>query len=280
MRKVNKTSFIFLLFIVNSSSTHAVFEVQLNKGIALYHEQNYVEAINILTTLVNQHPNNPLVNHILGLAYFEIQDFNSAINYLENAKKLDPNLENINLDLGVAYFKADKLHNALKEFKQEASKSPDTSSLVYYYLGYTNFLLGQHKEAIINFENVSKADDEIALPSYYYSALSKYRQSDFNKAKADFESVIKLNESDKLASSSREYIDLINSFSNKYYGTLSVGYQYDTNVGLEPEDIDFVSGKSDSSLIYFLNLGYKPYQTSDSVIGIDYSTFFFISSRH
>ena len=59
-----------------------------------------------------------------------------------------------------------------------------------------------------------------------------------------------------------------------YYVNISAGYQYDTNVGLEPENIDIFTNEKDSSAFFYANLGYKPYFKNGDVIGVDYKTYF------
>jgi hypothetical protein len=76
------------------------------------------------------------------------------------------------------------------------------------------------------------------------------------------------------AIASEEYLDLISRLNKKYYGTVSTGIQYDTNVVLDPDGVEIISDQSAARAIFFLNLGYKPYLKPDAVIGGDYTGYF------
>ena len=264
---------LLLVLLVVPIDVYANFELNLNNGIASYHDKNYEEAIDFFNKALSENENNPTANHFIGLSYFQLQDFDNASKYFIKAKDIDPNIKNIDLDLGSTYIKLGKYDDAVNELNTHLEKNPD-SGLGYYYLGYSQFALGDYKQAIDSFERSKELDKSFAVQSNYYQGVSFYLDNSFEEAKRSFSSVIELAPEHKLTKSSAEYIDIINRFLKNYYANFTFGYQYDTNVALEPDDIKIVSDESDSSLFLYLNLGYKPYFTKDSVIGLDYKTFF------
>ena len=98
--------------------------------------------------------------------------------------------------------------------------------------------------------------------------------TDYEGAKVDFQSVRDLRSGTDLATSAQEYLDAIARVTKKYYGAVSTGIQYDTNVVLNPDDVEIISDQSAARAIFFLNLGYKPYLKPDAAIGGDYTGYF------
>jgi len=271
-----KKSFIFvvlILLILPIAKAHANFELNLNKGIASYMEEKYPESIKFLEMALEEKPDDARANHLAGLAYYRINEYKKASDHLENAKNIDPDIKDINLDLGASYIKQDRYEDAQKVLTTHIEKNPD-SGIAYYYLGYCQFSLADYKDALDSFEKASGLNADLSMQSSYYSGVSYYLINDYENASASFTRVIELAPEDRLAKSSDEYLRVINRLFKKYYANFTVGYQYDTNVALEPEDLKIVSDEKDSSLFMYLNMGYKPYFTKDAVLGVDYKTFF------
>lgn len=264
---------ILALFLFPSPEANADYELDLNRGIASYMKADYADAVKFLEMALQEKPDDPRTNHLAGLAYYRLDNFDKAVSYLEKARSLDPQIENIDLDLGASYIKLGKYREAIRVLESHIQKNPD-SGVAYYYIGYSYFALGEYNTAIDSFENASRLNADFAMQSSYYGGVSYYLMSDYENARENFERVIELSPEDRLASSSEDYLRIINRLFKKYYANFTFGYQYDTNVALEPDDIKIVSDEQDSSLFLYLNMGYKPYFTEDAVIGIDYKTFF------
>lgn len=225
-----------------------------------------------MESIVSVNPNDARANHLLGLSYYKIEDYDSSIKFLETAKSLDPNLRNISLDLGTSYLKAGDNIKALSEFEEAISSTPD-SGIAYYNHGYANFLLGNYDEAIVSFNDAKTLDPKLATKSDYYTGISNFRLNQYNTSKENFEFVLKGNPDRDIAESVEDYLDVINSYNKRFYGTLSAGVQYDSNVSLEPEDVNTFSNEDDFSGIFFVNLGFKPYLSDTAEFGFDYKGF-------
>lgn len=263
--------FFLLLFPLNKA--FANFEHNYNKGLASYMQANYSESAGFLEAALQEKPDDPRANHLAGLAYYRLGNYKKASEYLENARKIDPDIKDINLDLGASYIKQDKYKEAVNVLNTHIEKNPD-SGIAYYYLGYCQFSLADYKSAISSFEKASSLNADLEMQSSYYKGVSYYQIYDYQNANNSFTRVIELAPQDKLASSADAYLKIIKRLFKKYYANFTFGYQYDTNVALEPNDLDIVSNEKDSSLFTYLNLGYKPYFTQDALIGLDYKSYF------
>jgi len=252
----------------------ADYELNLNKGIALYLEKNYSESIVYLEQAVSENPDSPVANQMLGLSNFQIGDYQLSADYLEKAKQLDPEIKDIQLELGNSYIQLNRYAEAEKELGEFLTSNPQ-SGIGNYYLGYAQLLNGNYKQSIESFNKAIELNPQLSLQSLYYQGVSYYSLFKYQKARQKF---LKVQETappgDKLGLSAQEYLDILRVLGKNYYANFSFGYQYDTNVGLEPDNVQIFADEKDSSLYLFLNLGYKPYFTDEATIGIDYRTYF------
>ncbi len=263
---------VFLLICAASSPVLAQFDLKLNKGLAAYLRKDYQGAIKHLEEALVENPQSAVANHIIGLSLLRLTKYKESITYLEKAKSLDPTIKGINLDLGTAYLRIGNFKRALGEFEEAVRRDPQ-SGLAYYNMGYTQFRLGNYKKAIAALDKASELDPDLALQSHFYAGLSRYRLANYQEAKVDFESVQELGPATYIAAIAKEYLDTIARLTKRYYGTVSTGMQYDSNVVLEPDEVE-ITDEDDVRAVFFLNLGYKPYLTPDIVIGGDYTGYF------
>lgn len=265
-------SIFFLLLFLSAGTAFANSEFNYNKAIAEYSRGDYETSVRLLTDILKSDPDNSRANHLAGLSYYKLEDYGNAVSYLETAKKLDPEIENINLDLGSAYLKAGDLENAKAEFENEVSMNPQ-SGIAHYNLGYTNFLLGDYEEAIVSLNESRSLDQNLAVKADYYAGISNFRLNQFNTSRQNFEYVLKGNPPRDISQSVQDYLDVINQYNKRYYGTITAGMQYDSNVSLEPDDVNIFTNENDFSGIFYVNLGFKPFLGDKGELGLDYKGF-------
>ncbi|MGI9535259.1 MAG: tetratricopeptide repeat protein, partial [Thermodesulfobacteriota bacterium] len=251
----------------------ANFELNLNKGIASFYKSEYSESIELLNLALAENPDNATANHIIGLSYYYLGNYEESIKYLEKAKKFDPELLNIDFDLATVYIKTDKYKKAIDVLNQFLSKNPD-DGVGYYYLGFAQYSNGEYDDAIKSFDKAKSLNPDFSLQSNFYQGVCYYQLFDYENSRQKFLAVVNAKPGNKLEISAKEYLNILRTLGKKYYVNISAGYQYDTNVGLEPENIDIFTNEKDSSAFIYANLGYKPYFKNGDVIGVDYKTFF------
>ena len=264
---------IFLVFIIICAISQPVladFELNLNKGLALYLKKDYQGAVKFLEQALVENPNSAVANQILGLSLLKLKKYPESITYLEKAKSLDPKIKRIYLDLGTAYLKIEDYNKAQVELMEAIRQEPD-SGLAYYYLGYAQYKLGNHKDAAASFDKAYKLDPDLTLQSRFYAGLSHYKMSNYERAKEEFAFVGEFGAGTDTAVAALQYLDIITSLTKRYYGGVSTGFQYDTNVAVEAEDVDIVSDKSAPRAVFFFNIGFNPYLKPDAVLGGNYS---------
>ncbi|MGH7885355.1 MAG: tetratricopeptide repeat protein [Thermodesulfobacteriota bacterium] len=265
-------AFLFFLVYLFTVPAFSSIELNFNKATAEYSKENFETSVELLQNIISADPKNAKANHLLGLSYLQLKDYDNSLKYLKIAKSLDPDIKNIDLDLGTSYLKTEDFKNASLSFDQAVSKNPE-SGITHYNLGYSNFLLGNYEEAVTSFKKSKELDEKLAVKADYFTGISNFRLNQYQASKENFEFVLKGNPSKGIAKSVEDYIDVINSYNKKYYGTITSGLQYDTNVSLEPDDINIFSNENDFSSIFYVNLGYKPILNDKSEIGLDYKGF-------
>ena len=261
---------VFLIVCAISQPVLADFELNLNKGLALYLKKDYQGAVKFLEQAVVENPNSPVANHILGLSLLKLKKYSESVTYLEKARSLDPKIKRIYLDLGTAYLRIEDYNKAQVELMEAIRQEPD-SGLAYYYLGYAQYKLGNHKDAAASFDKAYKLDPDLTLQSRFYAGLSHYKMSNYEQAKKEFAFVGEFGAGTDTAVAALQYLDIIAGLTKRYYGGVSTGFQYDTNVAVEAEDIDIVSDKSAPRAVFFFNIGFNPYIKPDAVLGGNYS---------
>ncbi len=256
----------------SSTSVFASTELGFNKAIADYSREDYNSAITLLEEIVSKDPNDAKANHLLGLSYYKTKDYDQSLKFLKIAQSLDPGINNIHLDLGSSYLKSGDRESALSQFEAAVSANPD-SGIAYYNKGYANFLLGNYNEAVVSLNKAKVLNPKLSNKADYYAGISNFRLNQYNSSKENFEFVLKSNPDRNITKSVEDYLDVINSYNKKFYGTLTAGVQYDSNVSLEPEDVNIFTDENDFSGIFFVNLGYKPLLREDAEFGFDYKGF-------
>lgn len=261
---------IFLIVCAISQPVLADFELNLNKGLAAYLKKDYQSAVKFLEQAVAENPNSATANHILGLSLLKLKKYTESITYLEKARSLDPKIKRIYLDLGTAYLKIEDYNKAQVELMEAITQEPD-SGLAYYYLGYAQYKLGNYKDATASFDKAYKLDPDLITRSRFYAGLSRYKMGNYEDAKKEFEFVGEFAAGTDTAIAALQYLDIIAGLTKRYYGGVSAGFQYDTNVAVEAEDVDIVSDKSAPRAVFFFNIGYNPYLKPDAVLGGNFS---------
>ncbi len=264
---------IFLVFIIVcaiSQSVLADFEFNLNKGLAAYLKKDYQSAVKFLELAVAEKPDSATANHILGVSLLKLKKYTESISYLEKARSLDPRIKRIYLDLGTAYLRIEDYNKAQIELMEAIRQEPD-SGVAYYYLGYAQYKLGNHKDAAASFDKAYKLDPDLTLQSRFFAGLSHYKMGNYEKAKEEFRFVGEFGAGTDTAVAALQYLDIVAGLTKRYYGGVSAGFQYDTNVAVEADDIDIVSDKSAPRAVFFFNIGYNPYLKPDAVLGGNFS---------
>lgn len=97
---------------------------------ALIREQKLDEAVEALTALRAEYPEDGAVVLLLGEVHVAAKRFDAAIEVLEAAAALDPDRDRVHFQLGTAYANTGRMDEALDAFGAELTRSEDPQILV------------------------------------------------------------------------------------------------------------------------------------------------------
>ncbi|MCF6334030.1 MAG: SPOR domain-containing protein [Draconibacterium sp.] len=130
---LNKTnSFLTILFVLLFTPIFAISQVGkenvLSKAIRLFDKQNYTEAETLFVKVLNEHPDDFMVNYFYGACRTENNHFTSSdLNYLIKANK-EVSPVDINYYFGIQYHARSNWERALKFYNKYNSTAPLSES--------------------------------------------------------------------------------------------------------------------------------------------------------
>ncbi|MFA6989161.1 MAG: tetratricopeptide repeat protein [Candidatus Gastranaerophilaceae bacterium] len=200
-----------------------------NKGIVLYENQDYGNAIDNFKQCVEANPNNPTYYYNLGLAYVKVLDYNKAIDILKKGLALNPKDYDTNYNLGIAYYESKNYQEAVKFYQAAIDVNPKDAA-GYDSLGSTYYALNEFDLALNNFKKASSIAPN--NPTMLYNlAYTYYIKENYGDACITFEKVVTLNPSDEEA-----FFNLANAYLklqkykkaiNNYKIVLSINPEHD-----------------------------------------------------
>ncbi|RLD09432.1 MAG: hypothetical protein DRI56_04300 [Chloroflexota bacterium] len=130
-------------------SSENPLEYLVTLGQAYYEVENYEEAVEIFTDVLDVDDDRIEILIYRGLAYIELGEFQSAINDTYAARELEPNSFRTGFALGKAFFAAKRYDNADSQFKAQVGRAEDDVQLAqaYYWWALTLEELGDVYEA-------------------------------------------------------------------------------------------------------------------------------------
>ncbi len=267
-------------------STETEFELKMTVGLHALSKQKYVEAAAAFKAAALLRPEDSNVAYQLGVSAAQTGDYETAEKYLHQTYRANPNRPGIALDLGIIYFRQKNYPMALLFLSQAEQRDP-RSPVPYFYQGRVYQETKNDDWAVTRFRRAAgKARAKKmawVAPSHYQAGVSLYRQGIFDEARNEFIHVLQRDPKSDLGKSAQIYVQKINqmgSLGPKVEHSLTVGYQYDSNVVLDPSDAAFsgaISGKEDGRLVLHLSGDYAFSRPSPWGMGLAY---FVYSSFH
>src|ERR1044071_6009970 len=123
------TLFLILLF----SAVNIFAQMTREKGIELYEQKKYSEAISVLQKLSKQKETktDALVWNYLGLAYVDSDDLKRGRKALEKAVELNPQNSAFRTNLAYAYLLTRKINSAQSEIARAIELDPQNPAAYY-----------------------------------------------------------------------------------------------------------------------------------------------------
>lgn len=159
IKKLYKIALFFALLF----SAGSLFAQQTGreKGIELYRQGNYKEAVKTLNAAVKNNPNDAEAQTFLSLSLLKTGKLKAAEKALGKTLALNPNQPAARKALAYVFLLRGKLEESVRQAQSVISMgSPDAES--YYILGLANFRVGKLEAALENADQAIKLDPKMA----------------------------------------------------------------------------------------------------------------------
>lgn len=134
------------------------------------------------------------IESLLVTSYLHQQDYQGAIDYLNTNRTPENNAlaNEVSLYRGIQLFNEQKLKKALPRFLIATDAKNDTiKNKARYWMGETNYLLGNYKGAVNAFTSVDKFDFDDAKTLNYHLGYSYFKLKDYTNAAKYFDAFLK-----------------------------------------------------------------------------------------
>ena len=165
-------------------------DTNLSKGIDMFREGKYDEAIVSFEKVVEKFPDNIEGHYNLGLSYLRKGDVDQAIASFEKAAELNPEALPVFLALGEAYFSKDENEKAMESYQRAIKIDPENPG-AHYNLGMVYYKLNKTEEALLSFNRCIELAPENAK-AHYQAGLATIKQGDYKRAIEYLDTFLKL----------------------------------------------------------------------------------------
>jgi len=208
-----------------------------SRGLVEFHAQRYAKAVELFDEALRADPNDAYALYYRGVTRGRLGDLAGAIADLDLVvAQKKPSLKQAVLELGVAQVQAGHYEDAVPPLTQ-AQAIPELAAQASLFLGIAQLNLGQTAAARENFQRAA-VDPELQLSARYYAGVADYREGKLDDAREHFTYVVNTNPTAEVGHEAREFLDQIAQAgpTRPYLLYGAVGFQYDSNVVLAPND--------------------------------------------
>ncbi|MFA4916957.1 MAG: tetratricopeptide repeat protein [Syntrophales bacterium] len=276
-------SFVFIVMVIPDAFCQP--PVTLQEGIGQYKQENYEEAIEILTKVREQDPMSSMAAFYLGMAYKQTVDYSKASVNLEDAVKLTPYIKDAVVELIDMLYQLNRLEEAEKWVKV-AEKEEIFPPRVAFLSGLIFSKENRNQDAIEAFERAKKIDPTLAQPSEFQIALCYMKDRKLDKAKERFQAVVLQDPLSDLAGFARQYQDTVEKrmyLERPLRLTISIIGGYDTNIVQKPIEQTIatgITGEESGVLQSSVRLDYVPVLEGPWLFNARYALASSVNEKH
>lgn len=204
----------------------------LQKGIFLYKDESYEEAIEALSKARQEDPKSSIAAFFLGLAYKQTMDFENAVKHFRDAVTLAPKIKEALLELIDVSLQLNNLPEAEK-WISVAEEQGFLPARIAFLKGQLLSKEGKNMEAVESFEIAKLIDPSLSQAADVQIALAYLKERKLEKARERFQSAMVYDPQSDLAGFARQYQDMVAKrifLERPLRFTLGLISQYDTNM--------------------------------------------------
>ncbi|MBN1106062.1 MAG: tetratricopeptide repeat protein [Deltaproteobacteria bacterium] len=248
-------------------------QVYYDSGVFAYEDGDFEVAEKHLKKALSLNPDQPAFNHYLGRTYLKTGRFDEAEALLSRAWAVAPDLIGLKYDMALLRYKKSDYTRAASLF-EEIAREDSSNVLAQYHAGLSFYQQKQYRKALEYFVRAWELSPSVEANGAYYAGICHLRLGETEKAVERFEYVTGHADEDLLREYAARWLESLESrkkAQKPYTLYLKLGLQYDSNVTLEPLDLDFISDEDDFLLQGYFSGKYRILEKANHELGVGYN---------
>jgi len=254
MRLLKVLCLSLILTLLSHPSAFSQQSASLKEGINQYREENFEEAIEVLTKARQEDPKSSVAAFFLGLAYKQVMDYPKAFEHLQDAVTLTPKIKEALVELIDIALQLEKLEEA-KKWIGVAEEQGIAPAKVAFLKGLALSKEGKQMEAVESFEKAKSIDETITQAADVQIAICYLKARELKKAKQSFQAAVLHDPQTDMAGFARRYQDMVEErifLERPFRFTLGVFGGFDDNMLLrwnEYPPVPWTGGDEESRVL-------------------------------
>jgi len=248
---IKNTIFIIAIFTFAITSAYAqgpvVDDELMKKGIYLYRQENYDEALEIFQDMTEKSGGSSLAEYYLGLTYKRLENYVEAKKHLEKSLNLRPKIKGALIELiDLLYRLGD--HEQATKWITVAEEEGIRPAQAKFLKGLTLQKAGDYEGSIKAFEESIDLDDRLTQSANYQIGVNYIKMKRFQDARYIFKETFAVDPYSDIADYADKYINALDRKIERqrpFHFSAKFAYEYDSNVLLQPADSPFITEVSD-----------------------------------
>jgi len=242
LRRPTLMALVLTLFVVSPPSflfaeTSTEYHLRVAEGVAKLDANDLGLALQRFDEALALEPKGVEAHYYLGVTHARAHRDTLAEKNFQRAIALDRSFLAAHFDLGVLYFRIRADEKALAAFERVEHIDPERAR-VHYYQGMILRRMGREAEGEAKLRRAVALDPNLGAEVHFRSGAEDYESGRLGSARVEFQAVVSASPEGALAESARQFIEKIDSRSEKekrWTLSGSFGLQYDDNVVLAPD---------------------------------------------
>jgi tetratricopeptide (TPR) repeat protein len=261
------------------TSTSAIASEQSKRlsarGLVEFHAERYAKALEYFEQAVGADGADPYALYYRGVTRGRLGDYTGAIADLRAAIGIDKEIKQAYLELGVALVQTGQYREAIP-YLEQAQRVKDTEAQASFFLGLAQLHVDETEAARTNFERAATRDATLNLAARYYEGVADYRGGSWSQATQNFSYVTTTSPNSEMGREAAAFLERMRQgHGARYEAYGAVGFQYDSNVVLEPsgQPIKGLEGPGDGRAIIDVGATYVPWRNEYALLSVGYEFF-------
>jgi len=184
-----------------------VLKEDFDKGITLYEEAKYAEAVEVFKGILEGYPDAYMMNMSIGDCYFQMEDYDQAEVYYLKHLESEPDNSDVIIAIGNCYGNRGDNETALEWYKKidmDDIKDP----VVLYNIGVFFYNSSQFNDAMLSFKKALEIKEDL-LDALYQLGLAHLALGNRDGALAEFEKYLTFDRDSEKADQVRGFIEYL-----------------------------------------------------------------------